>query len=127
MGDAIQCATLRATAIMECRQKADVDEMKASGEFVLGSAIGSGADPMKGQIDEMKKGKEVDMSNPNLDKSGFLGGGQCLAPISFSVVGHTVTQSFDALCSRIEPLRFVVMAICSILGYLIVARSVLGA
>jgi hypothetical protein len=125
-GDAIQCATLRAAAIMECRGQADIDELSASGHKVLGDAIGSGNDPMKGQIEEMLRGTEVDVSGTALDTAGFLGGGSCLAPMSFSVRGQSVVYSFDALCAHIVPLRVLVMAICTLFGYLVVARSVIG-
>ena len=125
-GDAIQCATLRAAAIMECRQKEDVDELQASPSHGLGKSILAGADPMKAQIDQHMKGTEIDVSNPNLDRSGFLGGGSCLAPISVNVLGRTATYSFATLCDNITPLRYLIMGICSLVGYLIVARSVIG-
>ncbi|UUZ47102.1 hypothetical protein LP420_26820 [Massilia sp. B-10] len=125
-GDAIQCATLRAAAIMECRGQADIDELSASGHKALGDAVASGNDPMKGEIEQMLKGSEIDVSGTALDSSGFLGGGSCLAPMSFSVRGQSVVFSFDAVCAHIVPLRVLVMSICTLFGYLVVARSVIG-
>ena len=125
-GDAIQCATLRAAAAMECREKESLEKLLASPASVLGGQIGTGSDPMKGILENHMKGTTVDLSNPNLDTAGFLGGGQCLAPIQFVALGRTVTYSFVSLCEQIQPLRLVIMALCSILAYLVVARSVLG-
>lgn len=125
-GDAIQCEALRQTAMMQCRQKEDEDAMKGDPNYALGVAIGVGNDPQKGLYDSKVKGEEVDVSQINLDKSGFLGGGSCIAPLVFSVRDRSVSFSFDAICSKITPLRFLVMAMASIIGYLIIARSILG-
>lgn len=125
-GDAIQCATLRAAAAMECREKEDMEKILASPQKALGDQILAGNDPMQGQIDTALQGTEIDLSNPNLDTSGFLGGGQCLAPMVFSAGGRVISYSFAELCEQIQPLRLVVMALCSILSYLVVARSILG-
>jgi hypothetical protein len=125
-GDAIQCSTLRAAAAMQCAQEKDVEAVKAMPVKALGDQVLSGADPMKGQIDEALKGKEVDMSAASLDQSGFLGGGSCLADKSISVMGASVSMSFSSVCERIQPLRAAVMACAFIIAYLLVARSVLG-
>lgn len=125
-GDAIQCATLRAAAAMQCKMKKDADDLAAHPMTQLGADIGSGNDPEKGLIEDTLKGTEVDVSSPNLDTTGFLGGGQCLAPIQFSVRGKPVSFSFATVCEQITPLRGLVMAICSILSYLVLARSLIG-
>jgi hypothetical protein len=124
-GDAIQCATLRAAAQMQCNQQADIDALKARGEVATGNSILSGADPMAGQISDLVKGSEVDMSAPKLDQAGFVGGGACFPNKTFSVMGKSVTVDFTTVCSNIQPLRAVVMAVALIVSYLIVARSVL--
>lgn len=126
-GDAVQCATLRAAALMECRQKEDVDKQKDAASTALGDSILAGGDPMGSAIEANMAGTTVDLSNPNLDSSGFLGGGSCFPPMSFSVAGRPVSVSFAMVCENILPLRYAVMVLCSIVGYLIVARSVLGA
>lgn len=125
VGDAVQCATLRAAAAMECRGKADEDALKASPQTALGNSILSGADPMKSQIDQALKGTEVDLSKPGLDDTGFLSGGSCLPNKTMTVMGRSVTVEFTELCTNIQPLRGVVMACAFILAYMIVSRSVL--
>lgn len=124
-GDAIQCATLRAAAAMQCAQQQDADALKAMPSKVLGDAIMSGADPMKVQIDAAIKGTEVDLSKPALDQNGFLGGGSCLPDKTFTVMGRAVTVSFARVCADIQPLRTIIMACAFIVAYLIVSRSVL--
>jgi len=124
-GDAIQCATLRAAAVMECRQKEDIDNLGKLPSTGLGNSILGGTDPSKGDIDNLMKGTEIDLSKPVLDASGFLGAGTCLAPMSFSVMGHTVEASFNAVCENVQPLRYVLMAIAYIVVYLMVSGAVI--
>lgn len=126
-GDAIQCATLRAAASMDCRSTADGAALAALPSTSLGNSLLSGSDPMAAQISTAMAGTSVDLSNPNLDSSGFLGGGACFPAKTLSVAGRTFVVSFTAVCNSIQPLRLAVMACASILSYLIVARSVLGA
>lgn len=125
-GDAIQCATLRAAAAMRCAQEADEKEIKASGYKTLGDQIMSGSDPMKGEITSLLKGKEIDMSRPNIDQNGFLGGGACIANKSFTVMGQTVTMEFDRICNDIQPIRAVIMLLAFVAAYSIVVRTVLS-
>lgn len=125
-GDAIQCATLRAAAAIQCKQKQDDDDLKASPSKALGDSILGGTDPSKSTIDTLMKGDTADMSNPNLDQGGFVGGGACLPDKTFTVMGHVVTVSFATVCSNIQPLRYIVMACAFILVYLMVARSVIN-
>ena len=126
MGDAIQCATLRAAAAMQCAQEKDAEAVKAMPVKALGEQILSGTDPMQGQFDDVVKGTEIDLGAASLDQSGFLGGGSCLPDRSFSVMGKSVTMSFSGICERIQPLRAAVMACAFIVAYLLVSRSVLG-
>jgi hypothetical protein len=124
-GDAIQCATLRAAATMQCAMKDDVDAMKAAPSYSLGSSLMNNSDPMQSQIDAQKKGTMVDLSDPKIDQNGFLGGGACLADKTFSVMGRTTTFSFSSICQKIQPIRYVMLTIGFLLAYLIVSRSVL--
>lgn len=124
-GDAIQCATLRAAAAMQCAQEQDTAAVKSSASKALGDQILGGADPLKSQIDAAIKGTEIDLSKPQLDQSGFLGGGACLANRSISVLGQSVTMDFSGVCNSIQPLRAGIMACAFIVAYLIVSRSVL--
>lgn len=125
-GDAIQCATLRAAAAMQCAQQQDTDALKAMPQKALGDQIMAGADPMAGQIADTLKGTDVDMSHVSFDQSGFLGGGTCLANRSFVVMGRAVPVDFTTVCNNIAPLRAVMMAVALIMSYLIVGRSVVG-
>lgn len=126
-GDAVQCAQLRYAAELACKQRQDVEDLKASGSKVLGDSILGGNDPKKIELEALVKGTEVDMSQPQLDQSGFVGGGSCLANRSISVFGRQVSVSFSEVCSNIQPLRAGVLAVAFIVAYLIVARSVLQA
>ena len=127
LGDAIQCATLRATAAMECRERDEIEELKRMPVRGSGQAIIEGADPQQGAIDAMLKGEEIDLSRPNIDESGFLGGGSCFAPKTFSVAGKLVTVEFGVICDNIQPLRYVVLACAFIVAYLLVSKSVMDA
>lgn len=124
MGDAIQCATLRAAAAMQCEQQADKEALTASPSKALGDQILSGNDPMKGDIAAALKGTEVDLSKTALDQGGFVGAGSCFPDKTFMVVGKPVTVSFARVCQDIQPLRAAVMACAFIVAYLIVGRSV---
>jgi hypothetical protein len=125
MGDAIQCATLRAAAAMQCQQQKDLEDLAKAPGLGLGNAIAQGSDPMQGAIENALKGTEIDLSKPSLDASGFVGAGACLAPITMTVVGRPVTASFDTVCQNIQPLRYAIMACAYILVYLLVSRSIL--
>lgn len=124
-GDAIQCATLRAAAALECRSKKQEEDFLKRPEIAAGQQILDGNDPMKGAIDTALKGQTVDFGATSLDQSGFLGGGSCLAPKSFSAFGQRISINFDSMCSNIQPLRFFVMACAFILAYLIISRAAL--
>lgn len=124
-GDAIQCSTLRVAATMACAQAKEADDIKAMASKSLGDQIANGADPQAKEIADNLKGTEVDLSRPNLDTSGFLGGGSCFPAKSFSVAGRSVTMDFTAVCDSITPLRYAVMACASIVAYLIIAKSLM--
>lgn len=126
MGDAIQCATLRAAAAMQCKQAEDETMLKNSTEAALGNSILNGSDPMAAEIGAAIKGSEVDLSKANLDQAGFIGGGSCFPNKTFMVSGRSVTMDFTTVCSNIQPLRGVVLACAFIVAYLIVSRSVLS-
>lgn len=122
-GDAIQCATLRAAAALQCQQDSDVKALASSSSTALGNSILSGADPMQSQIDSNKAGTTVDVSNPgsNMDSSGFLGGGACLADRTISVMGKTVNVKFSALCDKLSIIKPVILALAALVWIFIVA------
>lgn len=125
-GDAVQCATLMAAQKLQCARQSDEDGLKSSASKTLGDSILGGTDPSKSAIDTLIKGDTADMSAPTLDQGGFVGGGACIPDKAFTVMDHVVTVSFSAVCSNIQPLRYVVMACAFILVYLMVARSVIN-
>lgn len=125
-GDAIQCAQLRAAAIMQCQQQSDIDGLNTSSKKLLGDQILSGADPMQAASDANLRGTTTDLSNPNLDSTGFVGDRSCFPNKTFTVSGRTVVMDFSTICEKITPLRYAVMACASLIAYLIVAKSVLG-
>lgn len=125
-GDAIQCATLRAAAAMECNAREDTDALKAMGATTLGQSILSGSDPMANSLQALMKGEDVDMSRPNLDQSGFLGGGSCFGTKNFVVMGQSISMDFSAACENIQPIRYAILALAFFAAYMIVARSVLS-
>jgi hypothetical protein len=125
VGDAIQCATLRAASIMQCRQKDDLDSLQNSSFTNQGGDILSGNDPMKSSIDAALKGDVVDLGSSKLDQSGFLAGGSCFPDKTINVLGQSVTMSFASVCSNIQPLRYVFLAIGFLVAYLMVSKSVL--
>jgi len=124
-GDAIECATLRAASAIQCRDKDDHDTLAKSSLVTDGNALIAGSDPKQAQIDAALKGTTVDLSNPNLDQSGFLGGGSCFGTKTFHVMGRTVSYDFASVCANIQPLRYVMLSIGFILAYLIVSKSLL--
>jgi hypothetical protein len=124
-GDAIQCATLRAAAKLQCQAQKDSDDLKASPLVQSGNAIIAGNDVFASKLPELVKGETVDVSAASLDQSGFLPG-SCLADRSFSVLGRPVTVSFTSVCSNVMPLRYVFMSMAFLIVYLTVARSVIG-
>lgn len=123
-GDAIQCATLRAAAAMQCQQQADIESLKTAPTKALGDAILGGAESEKTMLGDLVKGTQVDMSKPNIDDSAFLAA-SCFANRSINVLGHSVEMDFTRVCNDIQPLRAAIMAVAFLVAYLIVSRSVL--
>jgi hypothetical protein len=124
-GDAIQCATLRAAAQMQCQQQQDEANIAAMKETTLGNSIMAGSDPMQAQIAANQAGTSVDLSNPgaNMDSNGFLAAGSCLADRSINVLGRSVTISFSKLCPALGTARQVIIAIASLIFCFIVIGS----
>lgn len=123
-GDAIQCATLRAAAAMQCQQQSDIESLKTMPAKALGEAILGGAESEASMLGDLVKGTEVDMSKPNIDQSSFVAA-SCFANRSINVLGQSVEMDFTRVCNDIQPLRAAIMAVAFLVAYLIVARSVL--
>lgn len=124
-GDAIQCATLRAAATLQCRDKEDREGLDKSTLVATGDGVIRGNDSARAQGEALWKGTSVDLSNPNLDQSGFLGGGSCFPNKSFTVSGRTVEMNFTTVCANIQPIRYAMVLIGFILAYMIISKSIL--
>lgn len=126
VGDAITCAILRTAQIDQCNSKIEQDKINAMGSKTLGDSIAAGTDPQNGAINTALHGTTTDLSSANLDQTGFAPSA-CFAPKTMNVMGRTFVVSFAAVCDSISPLRYAVVACATVLAYLIVSRSVLGA
>lgn len=125
-GDAIQCATLRAAAAMECAQRKDKEELAGMDSTGLGKAIAAGQDPLSGEIAARLKGDEIDLGANSLDTAGFLGAsGTCIAPKQFTFSGRAVNVDFASICEKILPLRAVMLMLGALVSYMIVSKSIL--
>lgn len=116
-GDAIQCAILRQ------QRKEYCDNMQDTPQVLLGRQLLSGADPMQSQIDAAKAGTTVDLATQTFDQAGFAPSA-CFSGKSGSFHGHAIPIDFSAACNSAATIRFAVIALCSLAGFLIVARSI---
>lgn len=124
MGDAIQCATLRAAAAMQCKQKQDDDDLKASGLYSLGSGVVGGTDPQSDSLPTKANAAHVDVPS-TLDTSGWLGGGGCFVDKSFSVQGHTFVVPFSKSCDYLLGLRYALMAAAMLVSFRMLSGVIL--
>ena len=106
-----------------CERKANLDQLNASDVKKLGDGILSGNDPMQPQIDSLKTGSVVSMSN--LDQSGWLGGGSCFQDKTFSILGQSVTIQFSQACNALIALRYAVMIIAALVSFRILSGAVI--
>lgn len=125
VGDAIQCATLRAAAAMECRDKKDRDLLDKSPLKGLGEAAAAGNDPMKADFPSADKASVVSVAS-SLDASGFLGGGSCFPDKSITVMGKSFVLSFSAACDALLVFRYALMVIAALVSFRIVSGAVLS-
>ena len=123
-GDAIQCATLRAAASMECAQKQDKADLAASPLAALGNAAVAGNDPLGSSIPSVGNGA-LFTAPSSLDNSGWLGGGNCFADKSIVVQGHTITLPLSKSCDALLVLRYALMVVASLVSFRIVSGAVL--
>jgi len=120
-GDAIQCATLRAAAAMQCKQQSDEDALKASPLNAIGEAAinGTGLDalpnPGNGQI----------VNLPSLQSQGWLGNGSAFEDVTVSIQGQEVLVPLSKWSQYLLPFRFIMMIIASLISYKILSGAVL--
>jgi len=116
-GDAIQCSILRQ------QRKEYCDNMKDTPQVLLGRDLLAGNDPLQSQIDAAKTGTTVDLASQSFDQSSFAPSA-CFASKAGSSHGHAIPIDFSAACNSAASIRFAVIALCSLAGFLIVARSI---
>lgn len=121
-GDAIQCATLRAAAAMECKQRQDAETLAASPLFTLGSAAAAGNDPTT--LPGPANSTPVAMP-ASLDGSGWLGGGAPFPDKSFTVQGHTITIPFSEAVSYLVVLRYALMIVALLVSFRILSGAII--
>jgi hypothetical protein len=124
MGDAIQCATLRAAAAMQCKQAQDDVDLKASGSYALGAAVLSGNDPAASTLPSVKNASTVVMPT-SLDQSGWLGGGSFFPDKTITVQGKTITIEFSKYGQYLLAFRYALMVVASLVSFKIVSGSVI--
>lgn len=124
-GDAIQCATLRAAAAMECRDKQDRDDAKASPLTSLGNAALAGNDPSKSLFPSAANGQVV-TAPASLDQTTFISGSSYFADKTFSVQGHTITIPFSKTASIMLAFRYALMLVASLVSFNIIRGAVLS-
>lgn len=125
-GDAIQCATLRAAAVMQCAHEQEMKDLKDSNAVKLGDQLQAGTDPLAASLPSSKNAQVVDAGK--LDSTGWLGGGRFFADKTIAIDGYgSVVIPF----SKAENVFLVLRAVSMIFGALVSAKilrqSVIGA
>lgn len=123
VGDAIQCATLRAAAAMECKQRADEDLIKASPIHSLGNAAINGKDPMEDQLPKASRAQTVDVAGIAAD--GWLGGGAAFDDVTFTIMGKSITIPFGKWSGYLVGLRYALMVVASLVSFRILSGAIL--
>ena len=123
-GDAIQCATLKQAAEMNCRAQDDVDVLKASPLTTLGGAVAAGTDPIKSTLPTVGNGANIAMPS-SLDGSGWLGGGACFADKTMVVQGRTILIPLSKSCEYLIVLRYVMMIVALLVSFKILSGAII--
>lgn len=124
VGDAIQCATLRAAAAMECKQRADEQALKDSPLTSKGNAAIAGSDIAGENLPTASKATVVTVPGTG-DTSGWLGGGSAFDDVSFSFMGHVIVIPFAKWTGYLVGLRYALMVMASLVSFRILSGSIL--
>jgi len=124
MGDAIQCATLREAATIQCRQKDAEDALKASPQHALGSAAASGNDPLKDSLPTPGNAAVIDVSGLNAD--GWLGGGAPIDDVSVSLFDRTIVIPLSKASSYLIVFRYALMVAAALVSFRILSGAILS-
>lgn len=123
-GDAIQCATARAAAAMQCKQKQDDDDLKASPLTALGASTVAGNDPLSGTLPTKGNGGNVTMPS-SLDNSGWLGGGAAFNDVTVSVQGKSITVPLSKATGYLVGLRYALMIVALLVSFRMLSGVIL--
>lgn len=124
VGDAIQCATLRAAAAMECKQRSDEQALKDSPLTAKGNAAISGSDIAGDNLPTAKNATVVNLPGSG-DTAGWLGGGSPFDDVSFTVFGHSIILPFAKWSGYLIALRYALMVAASLISFRILSGSIL--
>lgn len=120
-GDAIQCATLRAAAILQCKAEKDELDLKASPLAAKGQSAMDGSD-MEG-LPGPKNGLVVNVAS--MKSEGWLGNGAAFEDVSVNLRGQEILIPLSKWSSYLLPFRYMLMIIASLISYRILAGAVL--
>lgn len=120
-GDAIQCATLRATAALQCKVEKDEEALKGSPLAAIGQAAIDGKD-----LDGLPNPKKAQVINVGTMKAeGWLGNGAAFEDVSVSLRGQEILIPLSKWSSYLLPFRYMLMIIASLISYRVLAGAVL--
>lgn len=123
VGDAIQCATLRAAAEMSCKQKADDDALKASSLYSLGQAASGGNDPLASTLPTVQNASIVNV--PTMAASGWIGAGSAFRDVSFTVQGRTFAIPLEKWTGYLVGLRYALMVVAMLVSFRMLSGVIL--
>lgn len=123
IGDAVQCATLRAAAVMECRQQEERKEVESSKEHDLGKRVLAGNDPEAGNLPTPSNGEVVEVGGLKAD--GWLGGGAGLDDVSFTLQGQQFVIPFSEVSKYLVALRYALMIVAGLISFRTLSGAIL--
>lgn len=109
---------------MNCREAQERDALLGSGLGQLGKVVADGNDPDKDGLPS--KANATQLALGDLDVSGWLGGGECFADKSFSVMGRSFVIPFSKVCTPLLAFRYGLMLVASLLCFRMLRSSILG-
>jgi len=120
-GDAIQCATLRAAADLQCKAQKDEEAFKASPLTAKGQAAIDGKD-LEG-LPGPKNGQVVNVGS--MKAEGWLGNGAAFEDVSVSLRGQEILIPLSKWSSYLLPFRYMLMIIASLISYRVLVGAIL--
>lgn len=121
-GDAIQCATLRAAATMQCAQQKDQDALAASPLTAAGQAGVAGTD--RAGLPSPTASTSMTVQAP--DQSGWLSGGAFFADKTVTFRGQTIVLPFSKAADYVVAMRYALMVVAAFVSFRILAGAIKG-